>query len=155
MPRLWNERRIIKIMGQKTFKKWKASLTSSIPLADNICWGTFVRQYHTPCPFLCHTCVGNWLHCEWYIAPNPLFLRLFRKKMCQKQKSTRCLKTTEKVSFNIASEASYFYKRQKFIKNAKLVNFGEFLKNIRSNSVTRLVNFNWTKIGKKCQNWKI
>ena len=34
---------------------------------------------------------------------------------------TRCLKITEKVSFNIASEASYVYilSGQKFIKNAK------------------------------------
>ena len=33
----------------------------------------------------------------------------------------RCLKITEKVSFNIASEASYVYflNGQKFIKNAK------------------------------------
>ena len=42
----------------------------------------------------------------------------------------RCLKITEKVSFNIASEAYYVYllNGQKFIKNAKLVHFGEFLK---------------------------
>ena len=35
--------------------------------------------------------------------------------------TTRCLKITEKVSFNIASEASYVYnlRGQKLIKNAK------------------------------------
>ena len=35
--------------------------------------------------------------------------------------TTRCLKITEKVSFNIASKASYVYilSGQKFIKNAK------------------------------------
>ena len=35
--------------------------------------------------------------------------------------STQCLKITEKVSFNIASEASYVYilSGQKYIKNAK------------------------------------
>ena len=35
--------------------------------------------------------------------------------------TARCLKTTEKVSFNIASEASYVYilSGQKLIKNAK------------------------------------
>ena len=35
--------------------------------------------------------------------------------------NARCLKITEKVSFNIASEASYVYtlSGQKFIKNAK------------------------------------
>ena len=38
-----------------------------------------------------------------------------------KYASTRCLKITEKVSFNIASEASYVYilNEQKLIKNAK------------------------------------
>ena len=43
----------------------------------------------------------------------------------------RCLKITEKVSFNIASEASYVYilSGQKLIKNAKNDPFfGEFLK---------------------------
>ena len=41
-----------------------------------------------------------------------------------------CLKITEKVSFNIASEASYVYilSGQKVIKNAKTGQFGEFLK---------------------------
>ena len=33
---------------------------------------------------------------------------------------TLCLKITEKVSFNIASEASYFLRDQKLIKNAKI-----------------------------------
>ena len=39
----------------------------------------------------------------------------------------------------------------------KMVHFGEFLKtwSLRSNSVTRHVNFNRTKIGGKCQNSKI
>ena len=42
----------------------------------------------------------------------------------------RCLKITEKVSFNIASEASYVYilSGQKLIKNVKNGQFGEFLK---------------------------
>ena len=45
--------------------------------------------------------------------------------------SARCLKITEKVSFNIASEASYVYilSGQKLIKSAKNGQFGEFLKN--------------------------
>ena len=70
--------------------------------------------------------------------------------------ATRCLKSTEKVSFNIASEASYVYilSAQKLIKNAIRVNFGEFLKtwSLRSNSVTRHVIFNRTKIGKMSKN---
>ena len=43
------------------------------------------------------------------------------------------LKITEKVSFKIASEASYVYifSGQKFIKNAKIGQFGEFLKNLK------------------------
>ena len=74
-------------------------------------------------------------------------------------KLAQCLKITEKVSFKIASEASYVYilSGQKLIKNAKMVHFGEFLKtwSLRSNSVTRQVSFNRTKIGGKCQNSKI
>ena len=55
---------------------------------------------------------------------------------------------TEKVSFKIASEASYVYisSGQKVIKNAKIG-----LLSLRSNSVTRQVNFNSTKTGTKIQ----
>ena len=70
--------------------------------------------------------------------------------------SARCLKITEKVSFNIASEASYVYilSGQKLTKNAKNGPFGEFLKtwSLRSNSVTRQVTYNMTKIGGTRQN---
>ena len=62
------------------------------------------------------------------------------------------LKITETVSFNIASEASYIYilSGQKFIlKRQKWSILASFWK---SNSVTRQVNFNWTRIGGKCQN---
>ena len=43
------------------------------------------------------------------------------------------------------------------LKMPKIVNFDEFLKSwsLRSNSVTRQVNFNWTKIGRKCQIQKL
>ena len=60
-------------------------------------------------------------------------------------KNPQCFKITEKVSFNIASEASYVYilSGQKFIKSAKNLN-----------SVTRQDNFNRTKIGEKCRDWK-
>ena len=73
---------------------------------------------------------------------------------------TRGLKIVGKVSFNIASEASYVYilSGQKLIKNAqKMVHFGEFLKtwSLRSNSVTRQVSFNRTNIGRKRQNSEI
>ena len=71
----------------------------------------------------------------------------------------RCLKITEKVSFNIASEASYVYilSGQKLIKNAENGQFWRVFEklNLRSNSVTRQVNFNRTKIGGKWQTSKI
>ena len=42
------------------------------------------------------------------------------------EKHARCLKITEKVSFNIVSEASYDYilSGQQLIKNAKMVHWG-------------------------------
>ena len=50
----------------------------------------------------------------------------------------QCLKITQKVAFNIASEASYVYilSGQKFIKNAKIGKFkcdilSDFLNNVR------------------------
>ena len=49
----------------------------------------------------------------------------------KKKPEPRCLKITEKVSLNIASEASYVYvlSEQKLIKKCqKMVQFGEFLK---------------------------
>ena len=63
-------------------------------------------------------------------------------------------KNHRKVSFNIASEASYVYILSS-LKTPKTVNFGECLKTwgLWSNSGTRYVNFNWTKNSDKCQNW--
>ena len=46
----------------------------------------------------------------------------------------RCLKITEKVSFNIAKEASFVYilSGQKLIKNAKkMVHFGRVFENLK------------------------
>ena len=67
-------------------------------------------------------------------------------------------KSQKKWQFSIASEASYVYilSGQKFIKNAKNGQFGEFLKiwSLWLNSVTRQLNFNETKISGKCQKWK-
>ena len=47
--------------------------------------------------------------------------------------TTRCLKITEKVSFNIASETSYVYilSRQKLIKNAKNGPFWQVFENLK------------------------
>ena len=47
--------------------------------------------------------------------------------------ATQCLEITEKVSFNIASEASYVYilSGQKFIKNAKNGAFWRLFENLK------------------------
>ena len=67
--------------------------------------------------------------------------------MTQCLSKTQCLKITEKVSFNIASEASYVYilNGQKFIKNAKNSQFWRVFKNWNwlSNSVTRQVELSF------------
>ena len=50
-----------------------------------------------------------------------------------REKRSRCLKITEKVSFNIASEASYVYilSGQKLIKNAKNGPFWQVFENLK------------------------
>ena len=59
-----------------------------------------------------------------------------RKSATNEERGTyshpQCLKITQKVAFNIASEASYVYilSGQKFTENAKNGQFGEFLKNL-------------------------
>ena len=70
---------------------------------------------------------------------------------------SQCLKISQKVAFNIASEASYVLSGQNSSKMAKMVQFDEFLTNwsYLSNSVARQATFNRTKIDRKCQNWKI
>ena len=47
-----------------------------------------------------------------------------------------------------------FWVDKSWLKMPKMIHFGEFLKtwSLRSNSVTRQVSFNRTKIGGKCQN---
>ena len=51
------------------------------------------------------------------------------------------------------SELRFLFEWTKFIKKVKNGQFGEFLKiwSLRSNSVTRQVNFNWTKIGENAK----
>ena len=71
--------------------------------------------------------------------------------------TARYLKITEKGSFNIARATFTFWVIKSWLKMPKMVYFGEFLKtwSLRSNSVTRQVSLKKTKIGEKCQNWKI
>jgi len=70
------------------------------------------------------------------------------------------LKITEKVSFNIASEASYIYifSGQKLIKNAKNGQFWQVLEKLKL-AVKQCYQtgqfLNRTKIGRKCHNSKI
>ena len=60
-----------------------------------------------------------------------MLISVFVKQLSRNRKvtSSQCLKITEKVAFNIASEASYVYilSGQKFKKMPKMVNFDEFL----------------------------
>ena len=63
--------------------------------------------------------------------------------------SSWCLKITEKVSYNSASEASYVYIliRQKFIKNIKNGQFWRLFENLKL-----AVKQCYQRIGEKCQN---
>ena len=49
------------------------------------------------------------------------------------KQNAQCLKAMEKVAFNIASEANYVYIlcEQKFTKNAKNGQFGDFFENLK------------------------
>ena len=75
-----------------------------------------------------HFIAGNQIAMVKLVTINP-------RKNCVRKRlkvstTTECLKITEKVSFKIASEASYVYilSGQKFIENAKNSQIGEFLK---------------------------
>ena len=73
-----------------------------------------------------------------FFTPTSIDLHVQVKRMCTSkiikkasgkycnEYNFRCLRITEKVSFNIASEASYLYKS--LLKMPKMANFGEFLK---------------------------
>ena len=76
------------------------------------------------------------------------------KLLWLKRNKAQCLKITEKVSFNIVSEASYVYilSGQKLIKNAKNDLFWRVFENLKL-AVKQC--YNMTKIGGKCQNSKI
>ena len=77
-----------------------------------------------------------------------------RQKLPELLLRTQCLKITEKVAFNIASEASYcnILSRQKLIKNAKNSQFWRVFENLMF--TVKPVNFDRSKIGQKRQNSK-
>ena len=62
-----------------------------------------------------------------------LFIKFKHHQNANIWMSTRCLKITEKVSFNVASEASYVYilSGQKLIKNAKNGPFWRVFENLK------------------------
>ena len=72
---------------------------------------------------------------------------------------TWCLKITKKSHSTLQAKRAMFtfWVDKSSLKMPKMVNFGDFLKtwNLRSNSVTRQVTFNGTKIGEKRQNYRI
>ena len=84
-----------------------------------------------------------WWQTWQYLSKVNFLLSYHPKSFLVLFKHSQCLKIIEKVSCNMASEASYVYilSGQKFIKNAKSSQFGDFLKtlSLRSNSVTRHV----------------
>ena len=61
--------------------------------------------------------------------------KAIKKTVCnsKQERNAQCLKNTEKVSFNIASEASYVYilSGQKLIKNAKNGPFWRVFENLK------------------------
>ena len=56
-----------------------------------------------------------------------------KAKLGRAAQHTQCLKVTEKVAFNIASEASYVYilSRQKFMKNAPKWSISRVFENLK------------------------
>ena len=68
--------------------------------------------------------------------PTSFLAKVAKCDICLK---VQCLKITEKVSFNVASQASYVYilSGQKFIKNAKIVDFGDCLFSIHGQTSHR------------------
>ena len=81
-----------------------------------------------------HSKMNNRNEWEFYLAVFYLIKELqLMKWRRDKAASSRCLKITKKVSFNIASEASYVYilSGQKLIKNAKNGPFWRVFENLK------------------------
>ena len=117
---------VLKEHGLAITQKFYENLFENHPYVNNLFNKSHVfpkkGQVSTQASALANAVLGYATVCE----NDQKSLHFFSKK----EKSTRCLKITEKVSFNIASEASYVYflSGQKLIKNAKMFHFGEFLK---------------------------
>ena len=84
----------------------------------------------------------------------PFSLHLKRdEKKISKRKRRHSVWKSQKKSHSILRVTFTFWVDKSSLKMPKIVNFGELLKtwSLRSNSVTRQVNLNRTKIGGKCR----
>ena len=89
----------------------------------------------------CNLCERSELQLENFDAKNRSLEAIYPKKIGENRSipegilvnDTRCLKITEKVSFNIASEVSYVYilSGQKLVKNAKNGPFWRVFENVK------------------------
>ena len=115
---------------------WKTSSTSKLTnwrrMEESLLWKPpWIPKGHLEIKF----------HLLLIYNPHPFKIHLLLHIYSTK---TSCLKITEKVSFNIASEASYVYllNGQKFIKSAKNDRFWRVFENLEQ----------WYQTGGKCQN---
>ena len=97
-----------------------------------------------------------WVNCKW----NTWRKHQYSCKKTTKVRHGKLWKTnvvwiSKKKSYSVSVLRAMitFWMDKSKLKMPKMVHFGEFLKtwSLRSNSVTRLVSFNRTKIGGKCQ----
>ena len=141
-------------MGSKKWDTEKSVVEQVEGEVKMICtdfWTEFLRQEMSPLYL-------TWLNMRMIMFRWPQVIPhqgLQRQQQGVQTSFTRCLKSIEKVSFNIASEASYVYilRGQKLIKNAKNAPFWQVFVNLKlANSVTRQVSFYRTKIVGKCKN---
>ena len=96
--------------------------TQKVQKANRIVFGTRFNVIFSALPAVQFTLRITWSYQNYIVTSIPSTLK------------ARCLKITEKVSFNIASETSYIYilSGQKFIKKIpKMVQFGEFFENLK------------------------
>ena len=110
---------------------------------------------------------ATWQHCkiasksikksqQFQIYWSSCTINKFFEKLYENMLTMLTVKITEKSHSTLrAKRATFtFWVDKSSLKVPKIVHFGEFLKtwSFRSNSVTRHVTFNRTKIGGKCQN---
>ena len=129
MCELWGT--LITKMQQK--KSWKPECCD----ADLVCYMRSAIGWSPWVKIALPTSLSNWLF-EAIGLPTLLYphsppIELKWERYVIFYAITRCLKITDKVSFNIASEASYVYilSGQKLIKNAKNGSFWRVFENLK------------------------